>query len=229
MRKIRSPHYKENVNNVPSSLTPSAPPLWWDYPISLKGDTEMGKRFSRYKFALKTVNGAPPSGSPLADYQGYRNGTRTVTYTRDENSNPDSILAIYLIPFSEPEDLYYLTGISERANGQVDLVGGVTNLKFKTPAQMVAEDSTTESRGFQPAKAIVFNGTGGSEPEPSRITGVSYKKRVGASYTFPYGIAEGATVLEANYINRTREIRNAVNPNGTNRSVSFKPEIIRSF
>lgn len=189
----------------------------------------MGKRFSRYKFALKAVDAQPPAGSPLADYQSYRNGTRTVTYNRDENSNPDSILAIYLIPFSEPEDLYYLTGISERANGQVALVGGVENLKFKLPTDIADTDSTTESRGFQPAKAVVFNGTGGAEPEPSRITGVSYKKRIGASYTFPYGIAASATATEANYIVRTREIRDAVNPNGTNRSVSFKPEIVRSF
>lgn len=78
-----------------------------------------------------------------------------------------------------------------------------------------------ELKGFIPAKAIIFAGTGTASAagEPSQITGLRYKQRNGSSYTIPYGASVGKP--------KEVEVRAAIkavltqSPNAT---ISFKSE-----
>lgn len=74
--------------------------------------------------------------------------------------------------------------------------------------------------GFSPAKVIVFQGTGNSTTETSKITSLRYLKRSGESYTHPFG-ASSSTEREIEALNAiTTALVNA----NANRTVSYKPE-----
>lgn len=189
----------------------------------------MPKRFSRYKFALKAVDGAPPAGTALARFKSYRDGSSTPTYTRAASSNPGELKSVYVIPFGEGADVYYLVTVSDRALGQQALVGGQAELKYLFPAGLPDAASSTESNKFSPATVTVFDPTGAPTTETSQITGVQYKKRTGASYSLPFGKAAAATGAAAAFKTRANAIKAAAETAAPENSVTFKPEILRAF
>lgn len=188
----------------------------------------MPKRFSRYKFALKASGGSAAENSPLAKYKDYVEGRTIPNYERDAGSNPGKEIPVYVIPFGEIDDIYYLIGISTRANNQIGIAGGATALNTETISSLPAGADTAVSNKFTSAAATVFVGTGLGDPDPSQITGVRYRKRLGQSYTFPFGKEASATGANATFKGRATVIQEAVL--GTpGRTVSFRPEVLRAF
>jgi len=196
----------------------------------------MGKRFNNLDAALKylrppgATDGAEspdaPTGSQLRQYQDYKAGKRVITYTRATTSNPGDIKSAALKPFSLPaaSTANYLVDISNRALtniGTAGLTADVLNIDTTT------EGTTNVSKvyGFTPARAIVKNvtGTGAGTPTPSKITGASYKKKAGASYSYPFG----RSTDDPSYSEVKAAITNAIANSGGNKGVSFKPEIYR--
>lgn len=188
----------------------------------------MPKRFSRYQFALKANRGEAQAGSPLARYKDYKSGANTVTYTRAASSLPGGFEPIYIIPFGESEDLYYLTQISGRAQDQVALVGGQAALNYLALAAAGAVDKT-ESNKYTPAAVTVFDPSGAPANQTSQVTGVRYKKTPGQSYTFPFGKDAGATGAAATFKTRATAIKTAAETANPANSVTFRPEILRAF
>lgn len=192
----------------------------------------MGKRFSRYQFALKANRGEAQAGSPLDDYKTYKNGSRTVQYNRTAAMNPGGKTSYSGIPFGESTNLYYNFQIGSRTTGVIALVGGETTLKIQVTSALAPTDRVTETSKFSPAIAVVFKPTGATSTPSSRITGVSYRKRAGQSYSFPF--CRGVTAdnaAPASFKSRAIAIQQqAVTGEGNaNNTVSFKPEILRAF
>ncbi|MEG4634766.1 hypothetical protein QUB56_35370 [Microcoleus sp. AR_TQ3_B6] len=154
----------------------------------------MTRRFSRLKFAVKMLQGTtPPAGSALANFLLYQAG------------NPQHIpkpgagaleprggsIVRGVSPFGKPIGTAQANSekvtITGRAFNQATAVGldasgttGANNLNLL--------ETFNNSGGFEAAKIIVFVGASGSgDPTISTITKLSYKKRVGNSYTYPFG------------------------------------------
>ena len=154
----------------------------------------MAKRFKILNAAIKYLatssasdNPQAPTGSYLRQYQDWKSGAREVTYIRDSSSRIKGEIEVILNPFSYPvsDSTKALVTMSQRASESS------TYGKIKSAANIsdVAGSVASPLRNFVPAKAIVFVGTGGTTRVTggSKITGVVYDKRNGASYTFPYG------------------------------------------
>lgn len=185
----------------------------------------MARRFKNLDYALKllrtpTGTGTPPSapaGSILKEYQDYASGAKAITYTRTEDSKPEAILKISVLPFffGGVDGSEAIVSQSKRSDDNSALSG------IQTACNQKAVDLDTHKtlRGFIPAKATVFDFTGGTTTPNSKITGVKYTKRTGKSYTFPYG-ASAAEKAEGNV---RKDILTAVTAVAT-ASVSFTSE-----
>lgn len=183
----------------------------------------MGKRFSRLNAALKylrnpTTNVAqdPPAGSALAKYIEVRSGEKVIEVNRSADSKPKSfeVIAVKPFGFAAASTEKIQTAISERTADNLTTVGlSKTNLGI--------EDDITGAltlKGFQPAKAVVFDAEGTVTPnKESGITGIKYNKKNGKSLTIPFGrTASRATFFEQKSF-LVGEIAAAD-------SISFKPE-----
>ena len=153
----------------------------------------MAKRFSRLQYALqalRTPNSAAaapdaPAGTIARRFQDYKAGKVTVSYTRTAESKPGEILKVSILPF-------YFGGVagseaivaqSKRADDKSELDGVQTQCNQIT----VNAEIHAKLAKFIPAKATVFDYGATTTPETSKITGISYDKKVGNSYTFPFG------------------------------------------
>ena len=186
----------------------------------------MTKRFRVLNAAIKylatsAADDRPqaPAGSYLREYQDWRAGLREVSYTRNTTSNPDKLLKVAINPFGYTIGTanQALTTLSKRTENYAKVAG------VRTAANIELElvDDAKPVIGFVPAKATVFAGTGTTTTVTggSKITGVVYKKRNGASYTFPYG-ASSTNPREIN----VREAILTVVKDEENTSVSFTSE-----
>jgi hypothetical protein len=184
----------------------------------------MPKRFSRYEFALKAVDGAPPGGSPAGKYRDYKTGVTKPQYTRENGSNPGSLTTVGLKPFGTVGATIYVAQYSERARGKMGTCGlsdSALGIDSTIP------DNATVNPGFVPAKAVVQRRGSGGTPTPSKITGVSYKKGGGAaSYTFPMG-RKGESGEASSFVGMAGDIRQIIDTQQVPHSVSFKPEVWR--
>lgn len=165
-----------------------------------------------------------PATGPLKEYNDWRTGVKTVTYTRtaDSKTGGFNVVGVDAFAFSDAALQKILTTISKRADDQKDTVLGTTGagaLQLKTTL-----DNYIDRYGFIPAKAIVFvpDATQADTLKPSEITGVRYNPREGKSYTYPFG-RSSATDGEAD---RAAAIQSALITAGS-RSVSFTPERVR--
>lgn len=79
--------------------------------------------------------------------------------------------------------------VSGRAYGGIAAVGMTdAKLSLEDIAETPPDGTSYEYiGGFSPAKAVIFLPGTGSTTTVSRITKASYKKRVGATYTLPFG------------------------------------------
>ena len=153
----------------------------------------MARRFSRLKFAVKMLEGTtPPAGSALANFLLYQAGNPEYTpkpaATALEPRGGSIVRG--LSPFGKPIGTGNANSekvtISGRAFNQITALGldatgtGANNLNWL--------ETFNNTGSFEAAKIIVFVGASGSgDPTKSTITRLSYKKRVGNSYTYPFG------------------------------------------
>ena len=153
----------------------------------------MGKRFSRYEFALEVIrtNNDPdtatiaPPNTPLEQYQKYTKGDFVPTYTRAEDSLPEKIETARIIPFGVTTTgaSNYIVPFSKRAREEA--LNGIITACNHADAPDVTD---VEAQGFTPAKAvIVVPGTGTEQEAESQITGRKYKKKPKRTFTYPYG------------------------------------------
>jgi hypothetical protein len=162
------------------------------------------RRFSR----LRAV---PLLQTAYTNYKTWEDRAQPTNYTRSAASNPGGYIRMAVIPFGAAATQSLIIKVSKRANTELDTIIATH-----------ASDTLTDALrlpGFEPAKAIVFRGTGGTEAETSRITNQSYKKRTGVTYTHGFG---AKTSTEREYDAQT-EITTAVMAT-TNSSISFTPE-----
>ena len=153
----------------------------------------MARRFSRLKFAVKMLEGTtPPAGSALANFLLYQAGNpEYIPKPAAGALEPKGGSIIRGVsPFGKPigtdnanSEKVAITG---RAFNQITAVGldatgtGANNLNLL--------ETFNNSGKFDPAKIIIFTGASGStEPTKSTITKLNYKKRIGNSYTYPFG------------------------------------------
>ncbi len=192
----------------------------------------MGKRFNNLDAALKylrapgattgTTTITAPAGSQLAEYQEYKSGKKIITYTRDATSKPGNLAEAFIKPFGLPtaDTKVFIVDYSARAKTGIS-TSGVSDTVLGHEASS-AEASRVY--GFTPAKAVVtVTGTGEGTATPSKITGRSYKKKTNNSYTYPLG----RTTANPSFSEQKGAVTAAVATGGTNRGVSFKPEIYR--
>jgi hypothetical protein len=153
----------------------------------------MAKRFSRLKYALDTLRTpnstavAPdaPAGTIARKFQDYKAGKVKLTYTRLEGSRPGKIQKVSILPFyfGAADGTEAIVAQSARAVLNTDLT------PVRTQCNQKVANLETDARlaRFIPAKATVFDYGTASAPETSQITGIKYNKKVGNSYTFPFG------------------------------------------
>lgn len=186
----------------------------------------MGKRFSRYDFALEVIRtnndlDTPtnaPSNTPLEQYQKYKKGDFVPTYERDENSLPEKILSVGILPFGVALEgsSEYLVPFSKRTK-DFDLPAVLTACNHVDPDP----GSMVEAKGFIPAKAIItVPGTGAETEEESQITGRKYRKIPKRSFTYPYG-KDTTNSYEAAV---REDILSAATENSENNRVTFSSE-----
>ena len=187
----------------------------------------MTKRFSRLKYGLamlRTPNGTgaipdAPANTIAKEFQEFQAGKKKLTYPRGEDSKPGNLQKVSILPFYFAGEAGKETIVTQslRADEAADLNA------VQTACNQVAADLDTHIKLFDfiPAKAVVFDYTGATAKETSQITGVPYDKRVGKSYTFPYG----ASATEQAERNVRQDILSAVQAL-TTASVSFTSEKI---
>lgn len=190
----------------------------------------MAKRFKNLEAALtylRPTSGsadgvAPdaPAGTALAQYQLFAANKIDIDYPRSSASLPGEINVITIKPFALPaaDTTTLKTSLSNRAQGQFATFG-LTDAELGIDLTLNATDK--DVTGFIPAKAICRNVTGTTtSTKDSKITGLPYKTKANASYTFPIG----RTTTNATWGLQKEFIISQVALATGNKSVTFKPE-----
>lgn len=170
----------------------------------------MPKRFSRLKYAVKKLGAT--GGAAIEAYQRFERGESNYTTTPVDKGAEVSVI---IQPFGYSTDRPVITSYSGRA--AQNLAGAGVDAALL--GHLAADPDAGYQPGFIPAKAIVFVGTAAGVVTTSKITGLSYKKKGGASYTFPFGRVGAA----AGEFERQAAIVTAVEGTAA-RSVSFQSE-----
>lgn len=145
-------------------------------------------RFSNLQDALKKGR----TGTKLTAYKDWRADGAPATAAAPNQPAKGAVIRKALLPF------YF--GVTDFTNHAVIKISGRSFSGLATvgltEAKLCLDDipetpaagSTYEIvDGLRPARAVIFKPGTGSTTEKSRITGVNYKKRVGSSYTLPFG------------------------------------------
>ncbi|MBD2495004.1 hypothetical protein [Nostoc sp. FACHB-280] len=167
----------------------------------------------------------PPNGTKLHEYWELATGKKKLTYTRSASSKPGKKVGAKIHPFSidvpATNPVATLVKYSNRAQGVISThIGAASDLNHITAD---GTDSITR-RGFKAATITVFNPTGTETATTSKVLGGSYKKREGASYTFPFGSNATNTIAYAEV--RADLLSKALAKNG-DASVTFNPEVLK--
>jgi hypothetical protein len=163
------------------------------------------KRFSALK-RVKRMSG------PAAAYEAWDDqvGSRP-RQPRPSGSRPGGYMRLQVQPFGAGGTSLIRVRVSNRAVLQVGTL-------FDDRAPEATADARVNS-SFLPSKGIVFVGTGTAVDTTSNITGLSYAKRQGASFTHAFG---GLTATEGEFEAQQAILTAALSV--PNRSVSFSPE-----
>lgn len=190
----------------------------------------MAKRFKSLKRALvlirKTTDTGnfvePPSGSALDEYVQYRKMEKVLKYPRDTSSKQEAMIPVAVRPFGYTSAVDSAAEAVRCSISQRTLTSGTPNgVKAKCNILEAAADiPTRKTMGFVPAKATVKKSTASSETPKSQITGLEYRKKNTASFTFPYG-QKSTTTAEIEVRN---EILGVVKGLGVGFSVGFNSE-----
>lgn len=181
----------------------------------------MAKRFKILETAIKKYK-APVnvSGTPFFKYDQFQKGLTDFHPDQpDRGKSENRILTPFAVPSTEAP--YRLTRTSTRA---VETSLGLTGFTLGDLA-LANESASVEvnsNREYIPAKVTVFVGTGATtnvSATENKVTGTPYKRKVGTSFTLPFGqgATPGTTVLNAmGYLSNKAD--------STGKSVTFKPE-----
>lgn len=182
----------------------------------------MAGRFSQIKYLIKKAKEMEivvEEDDNIKAYRAYRRGTSTTYKTTPVNR--DSSRPFTLLPFCTLEDTArYASKMSGRAFASM-AQNNITDAKLNidtTPS--TTNLGGTKNTAYAPAKAILFVATGTKTTPKSGITLLEYKKRVGTSYTYPFG--RGTEVTQATYPQMCGRLLADLGVG--NRNVSFKPE-----
>ncbi len=151
----------------------------------------MGKRFRKIRGMIKLAKKLEinvEADDNIIAYQAYRAGTSTVYKTTPQargSSQPFTLLPFVTADFTSR----YASKMSGRAYtdmGKLGATGATLNIEVGTEATAT---TTTGARiaGFNPAKAIITTLLETPVAKESKITLLTYKRRSGESYTFPFG------------------------------------------
>lgn len=188
--------------------------------------TRPKRRFKTLERALKLLRNpanpdqavTPTTGSALDNYQKWKKGDVTVTYTRSAESHPGALIDVALLLFSFPTtEGAAMCKASKRA-----IEAASTHGIAKTEAGLTDEPAgdIDYPGDFIPAQAIVIvNGTTASTPVESKLTKIRYKPKNSKSYTIPFG----KTATNNTYLKQAQALKTIVNAVAT-RNVSFYPE-----
>lgn len=164
------------------------------------------RRFSRIKES-------PRLEDAYNAFKTWQDRTRPVNYTRGADSNTGGFVKKSVKSFGKLGENDLIIKVSRRASNFEPLTTAIATRVSSSLTGAIAYP------GFEPAKVVLFAGTGSTSPERSRITNLDYKKRVGKSYTHAFG-ANTATEgeMEAQQAIATALLAQP------NRAVSFQPE-----
>ncbi|MEH1887421.1 hypothetical protein [Nostoc sp.] len=167
----------------------------------------------------------PPAGTELHKYWELATGKRKLDYTRAAGSKPGKLVAAKIHPFGinppattpPPTLIKY----SNRAHGAMSAqVGDAADLNHITTSDV---DPINRGRKFRAATITIFNPTGTETPATSKTLGTAYKKREGASYSFPFGTnASGALA----YDEVRRDLLGKALAKNADNTVTFKNEYL---
>lgn len=161
------------------------------------------RRFSR-------IQQVPLLQTAYTNFKQWQDRTEPRSYTRSASSNSGGYIRLAVVPFGSDETQELIIKASRRANTHLSTDLGAHIKTVLTDALRLP--------GFEPAKVVVFRGTGGSTAETSKITQQSYDKRSGASYTHGFG----ANTTTEREVQAQTSIAAAVA--AVNTSISFLPE-----
>lgn len=172
---------------------------------------------------MKWAAKADLTGEALTKYKNYRAGSSEVTYNRSPESLAGELKLIYLNPFAVPAAEVWETRMSQRAFENIgDVLDGAGLLNHKNVPTDLSE--VRSSSKFRPAKAIITKAGSGYTSATSKVTGLPYKKRTGAStYTIPFGSAGGSNET-SKYLAVCENIQAAVEAKARKNGVTFSPE-----
>lgn len=126
---------------------------------------------------------APP-GTRLRFYQDWKKGGRTVTYNRENDSNPGKLEEAKI-------ELFSVSGTANKATVPVSkrAKDGATAVGLPPGLLGWGNDATTFLGSVVPAKITVYlGGTREATATRSKLTGTPYKPRTNSkSYTLPFG------------------------------------------
>lgn len=163
----------------------------------------MGRRFSRIKQA-------PRLQQAYTAYKAYQDLVKPYS-PRGAGSSPGGFANVEILAFGLESTDKVKVKVSRRARTSIGANIGAR-----------AADATPTAKrmpGLQPAKIVVFKGTGTTSTETSEITNLQYQKRAGASYTHAFG---GSVATEKEFEAQEILIAAFVATAGT--SVTFVPE-----
>lgn len=191
----------------------------------------MPKRFNNLQAALRFLKtpGAPegsevpdaPAGTVLRKFQDYKAGKVDLDYPRASASLPGSLNLVKIKPFGYPaaDTTSVIVEISNRSSGQFSTVG-LSEAALGIAALAQSGETAIKLVGFKPAKAVARNVTGTTpQTKTSKLTGLPYKSKASASYTFPIG----RTTSNPSFSEQKGAIIALIEATPS-RSVSFVPE-----
>ena len=191
----------------------------------------MPKRFNNLQAALKflktpgAAEGSPvpdaPAGTVLRKFQDYKAGKVDLDYPRASASLPGSLNLVKIKPFGYPaaDTTSAIVEISNRSAGQYSTVG-LSEAALGIAQLAPSGETAIKLAGFKPAKAVARNVTGTTaQSKTSKLTGLPYKSKASASYTFPLG----RTTSNPSFSEQKGAII-ALIEQTPSRSVSFVPE-----
>lgn len=166
----------------------------------------------------------PPANSQLHNYWELATGNRKLDYTRAPSSSPGKLVVAKIYPFgvdhpaTDPKPS--LVKFSNRAKGVMSAqIGSDSDLNHAANSA----DAIDRGRKFRAATITIFNPNGTDTEILSQTLRRRYKKRGGASYSYPFGSNATDTLRYSEVKADLLAKATALNPDAT---VTFKPEFM---
>jgi len=197
-------------------------------------------RFSRLDSLYRTLKGnIPADNQELTNYIEWRKGNRKITVSQKLSPEQRRRYGFAVLPFNieldappTPADRYaaQITAYSNTARNAAPISLSDTDLGYAD-----IDGNTIQNDNFYPALIRVFvkdNPTADPTDKTSDITGESYKRHAGRSYSIPFGRSATGDADGDVKSSGEENIKNAllakVKPNPAVGSATYEPEIFRT-